>query len=80
LGKPRLTADIDAVLLLSKEDLLILKAVAHRPKDLIDIQEIVLSHPGLDVERIEQWVRKFADALEMPEIWDDIVNILASPK
>jgi hypothetical protein len=54
------------------EDLIIMKAVAHRPKDLIDIQTIVDSHPELDVERIQYWVKSFAEVLETPGLWTDI--------
>lgn len=54
------------------EDLIILKAVAHRDKDLLDIKEIVNIHPGIDRRRIEYWVTQFAEVLEMPEIWFDI--------
>lgn len=60
----------------SPEDFIILKAVAHRPKDLIDIKSIVELHPVLDKKRIEYWVKQFAELLEMPEIWTDIVNLL----
>lgn len=59
------------------EDLIVFKAVAHRPQDLLDIQSVVSSHPDLDCARIEQWVREFAEALEMPELWDDISSLLA---
>ena len=58
------------------EDLIVLKAVAHRPKDLLDIQAVVKSHPQLDRARIELWVRQFAEALEMPELWDDVEPLL----
>lgn len=58
------------------EDLVILKAVAHRPKDLFDIQEIIKSNPELDRKHIENWLRQFAEALELPEIWDDIARLL----
>lgn len=58
--------------LTTPEDLIIFKAVAHRPKDLIDIQAIIESYPNLDKKRIQNWVREFARVLEMPEIWDDI--------
>lgn len=54
------------------EDLIILKAVAHRPKDLLDIQSIVDANPDLDRKRIENWVKQFAEALDMPELWEDI--------
>ena len=58
------------------EDLIIMKAVAHRPKDLLDIQEIIQSNPGLDRERIQLWIAQFAVLLEMPELWDDIAGWL----
>ena len=57
------------------EDLVIFKAVAHRPKDLLDIQAIIASHPDLDRVRIEDWTRQFAQALDMPELWDDIAKL-----
>lgn len=61
-----------AIPLPTPEDLIIFKAVAHRPQDLLDIQTIIENHPDLDRERIKYWVREFAQALEMPELWDDI--------
>ena len=54
------------------EDLIILKAVAHRPKDLLDIQGIINSHPDLDHQHIRNWVQQFSELLAMPEIWEDI--------
>ena len=63
-----------SVSLASPEDLIILKAVAHRPVDLFDIQMIVAANPELDKARIESWVRQFAEALDMPELWDDIAG------
>jgi hypothetical protein len=68
-----------SVRLPSPEDLIIFKAVAHRPKDLLDIQAIVESHPDLDRERIQGWVAEFADAMEMPELWEDIDPLLGRP-
>lgn len=59
------------------EDLIILKSVAHRPKDILDIQEIIKSHPKLDQERIEFWVKQFAEALESPDLWQDIKKLLS---
>lgn len=54
------------------EDLIVLKAVAHRPQDLLDIQALIEVNANLDGARIEQWVRQFARALDMPELWEDI--------
>jgi predicted nucleotidyltransferase len=58
------------------EDLIILKAVAHRPKDLEDIREIVANNPNLDHRRIENWVKDFAELMETPELWGQIEKIL----
>ena len=57
------------------EDLIIMKAIAHRPKDLEDIRTVVDKNPNLDTARIEQWVKSFAEALEMPGLWDDIAEM-----
>lgn len=65
-----------SVRLPTPEDLIILKAVAHRSKDLLDIREIVLNNPNLDVPRIERWVKEFAKLLETPELWGQIEKIL----
>jgi len=66
-----------AIRLPTPEDLIIFKAVAHRPQDLLDIQAIIASHPDLDRERIRRWVREFAQVLAMPELWDDIAAWLS---
>lgn len=60
----------------SPEDLIIMKAVAHRPKDLEDIRSVAEKYPNLDIERIEQWVCAFAEALENPELWGQIRPLL----
>lgn len=61
------------------EDLVIMKALAHRSQDMADIAAITAAHPDLDRKRIERWVQDFADTLEMPELWDDIVPLLKAP-
>jgi len=58
------------------EDLIIMKAVAHRPKDMADIQAIAASHPDLDRERIRLWVGQFGEALDLPELWKEIEKLL----
>jgi predicted nucleotidyltransferase len=58
------------------EDLIIMKAIAHRPKDLADIQAIASSHPNIDKERIRFWVEQFSEAIELPELWSDISTLL----
>lgn len=63
-----------AVPVITPEDLIIMKAVAHRPQDLQDIRVIVTSNPKLDVKRIRREVRVMASALDMPELWTDIAG------
>jgi predicted nucleotidyltransferase len=58
------------------EDLIILKAVAHRARDMEDIKEVIKVHPKIDKRYIANTVKEFAGVLEMPEIWRDIKSIL----
>ena len=53
-----------------------MKAIAHRPRDLGDIQSITASNPNLDTERILFWVEQFGEALDMPELWVEIEKLL----
>jgi len=62
------------------EDLIVLKAVAHRPRDLADIEAILTAHPKLSLRRVRRWVREFAAALEMPEILNDLESLLSQQK
>ena len=58
------------------EDLIIMKAIAHRPKDLVDIRTIADKYPDLDRKRIENWVKSFGEALELPDLWNQIEQLL----
>jgi hypothetical protein len=66
-----------SITLPSPEDLIIMKAVAHRPRDIADIEGIVDAHPNLDEDRIRMWIAQFAEMLEMPEILSDTEKILS---
>jgi hypothetical protein len=59
------------------EDLIIMKAIAHRPKDLADIESILEAQGKLNLRRIRKWVREFSSAIEAPEILDDLEDLLA---
>ena len=65
-----------ALRLPTPEDLIILKAVAHRPKDLQDIRDIMISHPTLDQARIERWLKDFGETLDQPDLWERIRALL----
>jgi len=58
----------------------IIGGVAHRPKDLIDIESLVDVNPNLDIKRIKYWVNEFALVLKMPEISNDILKIILKSK
>lgn len=60
----------------SAEDIIIMKAVARRPRDMMDIENIIQATPDLDIDRIRRWVREFSSVLDMPEIHDDIEKLL----
>ena len=57
-------------------DLIIMKAIAHRPNDLEDIRTIADKYPDLDRKRIEEWVKSFGEALELPSLWNKIEPLL----
>lgn len=58
------------------EDLIVMKAIAHRPKDLEDIRGIVESQPRLDVEYIRRHVQEFGEALAISELWENVSPLL----
>lgn len=58
------------------EDLIIMKAIAHRPKDMEDIRTLAAKYPNLDISRIERWVKDYAELLYAPELWEEIRKIL----
>ncbi|MFN8489042.1 MAG: nucleotidyl transferase AbiEii/AbiGii toxin family protein [Caldilineaceae bacterium] len=62
------------------EDLIVMKAVAHRPKDMLDIQALIARYPKLDRKRIQFWIEQFAEALETPELWTDVARLLRKAK
>jgi hypothetical protein len=59
------------------EDLLIMKAVAHRPRDMADIESILAAQPKLDLPRVRRWVREFSSALDAPELLRDFNALVA---
>jgi hypothetical protein len=50
------------------EDLLVMKAIARRPRDLEDIQGLLTAHPDADIAAARRWVREFSAAAGMPDM------------
>jgi hypothetical protein len=53
------------------EDLLIMKAVAHRPQDILDVDALLAAHPATDLQPVRQWIREFATATAMSDLLVD---------
>ncbi len=58
------------------EDLIIMKAIAHRPKDMEDIRTLAAKYQNLNIPRIERWVKDYAELLYAPDLWEEIRKIL----
>ncbi|MGE0105147.1 MAG: nucleotidyl transferase AbiEii/AbiGii toxin family protein [Blastocatellales bacterium] len=62
------------------EDLIIMKIIAGRPKDLMDIDSIMKIHKNLDIKRVRFWAGQFAEVLEMPEILENLEKLIGSAR
>ena len=62
--------------LASPEDLMIMKAVASRPRDWADVDSLLSAFPNADLKRVRYWTSEFAAVLEAPEISDDLERVL----
>ena len=62
------------------EDLLVMKAVAGRPKDLEDIRGLLDAHPEADCEEARRWIREFATAASMPDLLSQFEKLLQERK
>ena len=58
------------------EDLIIMKMVAHRPQDMIDVKTILQTYPEIDRARIQKWVKQFSNVLENPDILSDLKKLM----
>ncbi|HEV2271516.1 MAG TPA: DUF6036 family nucleotidyltransferase [Steroidobacteraceae bacterium] len=62
------------------EDLLIMKAIAHRPQDLRDIEGLLDVFPTANVESVRRWLRDFAAAADLPDLPEEFEKLLAQRK
>jgi len=59
------------------EDLIVMKAIAHRPRDMADIEGLLSANPAVDLTGVRQWVREFAVATTMPDLLSDFESLVA---
>jgi hypothetical protein len=62
------------------EDLLVMKAVARRPKDLQDMEGLLAAHPEANLATVRQWVSEFAAAMSTADMLLDFDNLVARSK
>lgn len=63
------------------EDLIILKLIAERGKDWIDIEGLTnMRYPELDFSYIQEWLTQFAEWLEQPDLVEKYKQIVAKAK
>jgi hypothetical protein len=62
------------------EDLIIMKAVAGRPQDWLDIRMLLEAHPRLNRRHILHWLGEFAQALDSPDLVTELTQLLSPQK
>lgn len=61
------------------EDLLVMKAIARRPKDIEDIRGLLAANPHADIKEARRWVREFAAAMSMSDMLEEFDRLVAWP-
>lgn len=60
----------------SPEDLIILKIVAGREKDMLDAKSILIRHRGkLDRKYIEKWAQRISDEAQDASVWNRLLKL-----
>jgi len=59
------------------EDLMIMKAIAQRPQDLLDLEALIETHPEADLSHVRHWVREFSVAATMPSLLEEFDHLIA---
>jgi hypothetical protein len=54
------------------ERLLVMKAIARRPRDIADIESLLDANPRMNRRFVRRWVKAFAAALDAPDIAEDL--------
>ena len=55
---------------------MVMKAVAQRPQDLLDLEGLIETHPDADLSRVRQWVSEFSVAATMPSLIEEFDRVV----
>lgn len=77
-GCMRMTIEGVDVALARPEDIIIMKSLAMRPRDVADIAAIAEANPNLDLERVRATVEEFSAILEERDLLTELDRILAA--
>lgn len=69
-AQPRSVGDL-VIRLPRVEHLMIMKAVAQRPQDLLDLEGLIVAHPEADLALVRRWVAEFSMAATMPGLLEE---------
>lgn len=58
------------------EDLILMKLIAHRDRDLIDIERLIELNPDLDTRALKRRVREVAAVLDAPDPYEELERLL----
>jgi hypothetical protein len=59
------------------EDLLVMKAIARRPKDVEDIRGLLAAHPQANVAEARRWIKEFSIAMSMSDMLEEFDRLVA---
>ncbi|HSW32533.1 MAG TPA: nucleotidyl transferase AbiEii/AbiGii toxin family protein [Steroidobacteraceae bacterium] len=59
------------------EDLMIMKAIAQRPQDLLDLEGLIATHTEANLSRVRQSVAEFSVAATMPSLLEEFDRVVA---
>lgn len=62
------------------EDVLVMKALALRPRDIADIESILTLAPALDIQRVRRTIAEFSEALETRDFAGEVEAIVRRVK
>jgi hypothetical protein len=62
------------------EDLLVLKAIAGRLRDIVDMEGLLAANPKIDRSEVRSNTAMFAEVLDAPEILENLDLLLEAPR